>query len=448
MSFPYRDPQFSEYGESLRPLAQSAAVPYGLGTAPHREAMTLGAQPLSVVHIGPCLSRGGAEQQVIDLGRFLNPQRYRLAKCLVLPGGRIDPSVVRDFDCPVEAATPDAIKQATQEHDICLFWGMSVDQFLENDPNRRAACIFLAHGDSWWTQDLVRNSQKSIDHFVAVSEGVRRATCGGVEHSVILNGVDTARLATTQSRRDVRKRLGFQDKDFVIGFVGRFAPEKNVELIIRALALLPRRFKALIVGWGPLKQPLLELSNDLIPNRYAFVSAERYLGDYYQSMDAFSLLSDNEGFALVIIEAMFAGLPIVATKVGAVPEVVEHGINGLTVDGEVREVADAFRKLERHRHWSAGVGREAREYALQHGHASRMARQYEELFDRLLTAKGRSLTGPDRDGTRLALSAPYGLGAPYGLSAESGMSAPYGLETAQACVAPYGLASQQRQAGP
>lgn len=74
--------------------------------------------PLSVVHVGPCLLRGGAEQHLIDLARFPDPERARLTECLVIDGNAIDLAVARDLPCPARAATGEDITRALQTADI------------------------------------------------------------------------------------------------------------------------------------------------------------------------------------------------------------------------------------------------------------------------------------------------------------------------------------------
>ncbi|MCH5375254.1 MAG: glycosyltransferase family 4 protein, partial [Planctomycetes bacterium] len=204
---------------------------------------------------------------------------------------------------------------------------------------------------------------------------------------VILNGIDTARLGQTRSRQQVRASLGFQPDDFVLGYVGRLSPEKRAERVIRATAQLPPNFKALIVGWGALRQEMFELANALIPGRFAFVFADHHLGDYYQSLDALCLLSEFEGFALVVLEAMMCHRPVIATPVGSVPETIIDRVNGVIVDGEVESVCQAARLLREHPDWARALAAEGRRFAEQHGHAWRMARQYEQLFERLWLEK-------------------------------------------------------------
>lgn len=349
---------------------------------------TVGPPPLAITHVGPCMFRGGAEQQLIDLVRFLNPDRAVLRECLVTMPDGIDPQVARDLPCPVRLAGRAEIAQALADSDVVLCWGLQFDQCVDPGIPRRAVTIHIAHGDSSWTRELLLAGRRTVDHAVAVSRRVLESTCAGFPATLILNGIDTARLATTRSRDRVRAEFGYRPEDFVVGFVGRFSPEKQPDLLIRVLAQLPPRFKGLFIGWGAMQPQLLELANELIPNRFAFRFADHHLGDYYQSFDALTLLSLHEGFALVFLEAMFAGLPVVATPVGAVPEVIQSQVNGIIVDGAVESVGGALTQLADHPGWARGLGETAREFAMQHGHARRMAEEYEALFARLVAERG------------------------------------------------------------
>src|SRR5262249_19516626 len=150
---------------------------------------------------------------------------------------------------------------------------------------------------------------------------------------------------------------------FVLGFVGRFSAEKRPQVILEAVAGLPPNFKALLVGWGSLRPALMEQANRLIPGRYAFATASRYLGDYYQAMDAFCLLGTEEGFSLAMLEAMMSGRPVIATPVGAVPEVIVDRVNGLVVSGAPETLRAAAERLHRHPSWALGLAAEGRALA-------------------------------------------------------------------------------------
>ncbi len=317
-------------------MEPASSTAFGEATSPTTRG------PLRVVHVGPCFTRGGAENHAIDLARFLDPSRVRIEKCIVTNPDMLDAAVAADMPAPVELGDEPTIRQAAQEYDVLMFWGMMLDSWLADC--RPPMCVYLAHGDSY--------------------------------------GIDTSRLGQTRSRQQVRTSLGFQPDDFVLGYVGRLSPEKRADRVLRATAKLPRNFKALIVGWGPFRHELFELANDLIPGRFAFVTADRHLGDYYQALDALCLLSEFEGFALVVLEALMCGRPVIATPVGSVPETIIDRVNGLVVDGEVDSVCRAARLLSEYPDWAHGVAAEGRAFAEQHGHAWRMARQYEQLFER------------------------------------------------------------------
>jgi glycosyltransferase involved in cell wall biosynthesis len=341
-------------------------------------------RPLRAVHVGPCFVRGGAEQQVIDLAHFLNPNRVHLQKCIVTMASLVDPRVRDDMPAPVIVGGRNLVRQAANECDVLLFWGMGLDEWLADC--RPRLCVYLAHGDGAWSRNLLAASAGVTDHVIAVSRRVQDQVCRGFPSTVIFNGVNAARLAQSRSRRDVRASLGFTEQDFVLGYVGRFAPEKRVHYLLHAVAELPRHFKALLVGWGELEVELLQLANRLIPGRFAFTTVHDHLGDFYQAIDALCLLSTQEGFALVILEAMMCERPVIATSVGSVPEIIRDRVNGLIVD-DIPSVCQAAQLLQEHPHWARGVAAEAKAYAQQHGHALRMAGQYEDLLEQLWVEK-------------------------------------------------------------
>jgi glycosyltransferase involved in cell wall biosynthesis len=341
--------------------------------------------PLRIVHLGPCFTRGGAEQSFIDLARFLNPARLQVAKCIATQGKLVNPKVVAEMNAPVEVGGVDAVRRACDEHHILVYWGIALDKWLQGWKPKLA--VYLAHGESHWTRDLLVGSTQTVDHAIAVSQRAAERTCQGFPHTVILNGVDSARLAQSRSRSEVRQSLGFRHDDFVLGFVGRLSAEKRPGVLIDAVARLPINFKALLVGKGQMQAELLELANARIPGRFAIVAADSHLGDYYQALDTFCLTSAHEGFALVILEAMMSGRPVIATAVGVAPEILVDHVNGLIIPGDAAALASAAQRLHDFPEWARGLATQGRAFAEQFGHATRMARQYEDLFESLWRQK-------------------------------------------------------------
>jgi glycosyltransferase involved in cell wall biosynthesis len=344
------------------------------------------ARPLRVTHVGQSMVRAGIENWLKGLMRFLDPSRVRIVKCIATAPEEVDPTVTSEMGVPVEVGGADVVQRAARESDVMLCWGpRQLGEWLT--PAMPKLCVVVAHGEGPWTKLIIDGCTPVADHVIAVSRRVEERITTGLPTTVIPNGVDTAHLARTRPASLVRESLGFRSDDFVIGYVGRFSDEKRPHLVAQAVSKLPANFKALFVGWGPLQSRLLDYANRLIPGRYAFVRGVNDVGDYYGAMDAMCLPSEEEGFGLVVLEAMFCDRPVIATPVGCVPELVRDRVNGLVVDGSAESIAAVAMLLHRHPAWARGLAAEGRATAEAYGHARTMARAYENLFLRLWREK-------------------------------------------------------------
>ena len=342
-------------------------------------------KPLRVIHVGQYMFRAGIESWLKTLIRCSDPRRLQFLRCVVT-SKIAEPSVIAEMGIPVEMGGADSVRRAAEDCDVLLCSGpLELGEWLGEI--RPKLCLFVAHGESPWTREILEASAPAFDHVVAVSRRVKKLACNGQPTSVIYNGIDLTHLSRTRSRDEVRKSLGFGRDDFVVGYVGRFSVEKRAHTLIEAVKQLPPPFKVLNVGWGPLQQQLMDLANEQIPGRYAFAKGENHLGDYYQAMDAFCLPSEWEGFGLVLLEAMFSELPVVAGKIGFVPESLRNRVNCVMVNGKPNGLSEALLMLQQYPEWAQGLARQGKEYAEQNGHAARMAQQYAELIERLWLEK-------------------------------------------------------------
>lgn len=176
------------------------------------------------------------------------------------------------------------------------------------------------------------------DHYVAISEnmkevGVNAGITDTGKIDVIYHGIE---LKEYPAQELIRNRVGIKnDGNIIIGTVGRLEPQKAVNVLIQAVALVKNRhphIKLLLVGDGPLREDLENLAGTLnMGNDVIFTGWRPDAGDYIACMDIFSLSSLWEGFGIVLLEAMSLAKPIVATKVGGVPEIVMDGKGGILV---------------------------------------------------------------------------------------------------------------------
>jgi len=154
---------------------------------------------------------------------------------------------------------------------------------------------------------------------------------------VINNAVLPAPNLTLSKLQEYRQQLGLKDADFVIGSVGRVFDEyKRFSDLIRALKILHdqgfKQAKLLIVGSGPDSQMLKHLTAELnLTGKVIFAGYQAEARHFYPLMDVFALASIREAFGLVLVEAMLARVPVIATNVGGMPYVLDQGKAGVLV---------------------------------------------------------------------------------------------------------------------
>ena len=168
---------------------------------------------------------------------------------------------------------------------------------------------------------------------------------------VVPTGIDTAAFAQGDGAR-CRRKFKLPAKAFVVGHVGRLAPEKNLPYLAEAVArFLQGNASAwfLVVGGGPSEEQLREIfKKHGVDSRLVLAGSQtgKSLHDAYAAMDVFAFSSRSETQGLVIAEAMAAGAPVVALKASGVQEVVNHGKNGFLLPPATRP-AEFARQLQR-----------------------------------------------------------------------------------------------------
>jgi glycosyltransferase involved in cell wall biosynthesis len=158
----------------------------------------------------------------------------------------------------------------------------------------------------------------------------------------IPNGIEPDRFQpiTLHNKVASRHRLSLSQDDLVFLFVGRLVPIKNIPLMLEAFAMLhcdKPSYRLLIVGEGESQNSLVAFARKLgLEGSVKFLGAVagNALVDCYHAADIFCISSRYENFSIVVLEAMASSLPVIATRVGFLPSLVEDGKTGLLVDGE------------------------------------------------------------------------------------------------------------------
>ena len=233
------------------------------------------------------------------------------------------------------------------------------------------------------------------DTTIAISQSVRHALLqvGVRDHKlrIIHDGVDSSRFEDPAPQQ-WRQRLGIDEKAPVVGFIGSLIKKKGIEFLLQAgpkiLGQHPScRF--LLVGTGPLQSQLEELAKSLeIQHSVIFAGPQTDIPSILAGMDIFVLPSLQEGLGVSVLEAMAAGKPIVASRVGGLPESVVQGETGFLVKPEnADELAGSLLRLLDDPALCTRLGQAGKERVATHFSSHQMALQYETLYREQLCAK-------------------------------------------------------------
>jgi teichuronic acid biosynthesis glycosyltransferase TuaC len=206
---------------------------------------------------------------------------------------------------------------------------------------------------------LLRLALNKADKIIAVSEALKEAMvrlgiCGEKIH-VIRNGINPKHFHPLP-KQQARQRISIPSDKVLILSVGNLSPNKGMDLLIKALAILvdelpEKNFCLVIVGDGILRPKLEKLTASLDLTKHVYFAGHvphEELLFWYNAADVFCLASAREGTPNVLLESLACGTPVVATRVGGIPEVVTSEFLGLLMNRTERGIADAIcRVLER-----------------------------------------------------------------------------------------------------
>ncbi len=330
-------------------------------------------RPITVMHLISTSGPGGAETACLNLIRGLDQARWRGIAVIPEKGWLYDEvlraggtPIVLDsrglFDLPKYFV---ALARLVRQHKVGLVHGhlfgpsysASLLGFLMKLP---VVCTLHGqvdiHPEDRFKRIKFALLNRGASRIVFVSESLRRFFLGtGLLRpeitAVIPNGVDTARFSRP-SDRSSRVCFGASDDEFLVGAVGNVRPAKGYDVLLRAAALLRARsanYRFVVVGEADseLGLSLRSLSQQLgLTDWFSFPG---YLSDVTSALNAFdvyAITSRSEGFSISTVEAMAAGLPVVATRCGGPEEIVDDGITGILVkNGSPEAVAAGIESL-------------------------------------------------------------------------------------------------------
>jgi glycosyltransferase involved in cell wall biosynthesis len=208
--------------------------------------------------------------------------------------------------------------------------------------------------------------------------------------ALIANGLDTTAVNSRLTVPEAKTRLGIPAESPVVGYAGRLAPIKRLDIFVAAAQEIRNRFpeaRFVIAGDGSEEPALRRAARAAgIEDRFLFLGYRDDVYDVLRAFDVFVLSSDHEGLPIVLLEALCLQVPVVARRVGGIPEVVQHGLSGLLVDSpDPRALAEACIKLCGDENLRMRLAGDGAQRVAEHFSSERAARLTSELYLTLVT---------------------------------------------------------------
>lgn len=207
---------------------------------------------------------------------------------------------------------------------------------------------------------------------------------------VIYNGADIGMPEDVKNEDEIEKtRWGITASEIVAVTVASLTPHKGHSVLLKAIRIVLSEYanvKLLVVGTGPLREKLESDASELkISNNIIFTGLQENVAPLLRIADIFVLAStEREGLPISLIEAMAAGLPVVISDLGGVPEAVEKNLSGILFrPGDEKELADAIKKLLASKPLRIGMGRQGRNVYREKFTVQKMLYALETLYDGL-----------------------------------------------------------------
>ena len=378
--------------------------------------------PATVAYVIPRMSIGGAQTHLLHVLRLLDRRRFTPLLCCLATGRDDDVPLldrVRELRVPIlDATLPDTANSLVRPSSVLqmvrvarefrrrqvqivhsyLFhanWFGTLTARLAGSPvaivSKRSMDTYSRARDRW----ACRVVNRLADCVTAVAGAVRdhvHATehCPLEKIVVIPNGIGAPAAPQGSDRSEA---LHVSEDDRVVGTITRLVWKRGHEELLKAAALIARAepaAKLLVVGDGPLRRSLEEQARSLgLNGGVRFLGAVPQAARLLPHFDVFVLSSVWEGMSNGLLEAMAAGRPVVATRVGGNPEVVVDEESGLLVPPkDPQALADAVLRLLRDRDLARRLGEAARRRIESQFTLEQMVHRMEHLYQDLLARKG------------------------------------------------------------
>jgi glycosyltransferase involved in cell wall biosynthesis len=379
------------------------------------------------IHTLPVISGSGINTFLSMQGMDRNLYEVELA---CAPGGRLIPLVqenhmkVRSFKNMVQPLHP--LKDTLTLLDLTAFFKRNFYHVVHTHNSKAGflgrlaaklagvpVIVHTVHGFAFhdeeplWRQVLFRNLERLGSHWcdkmIFISQpliewALKDHIVGEEKIAKIYSGIQLDQFCPVKSeeKNKIRNKWNLKQKDHVVGIVSKLWEGKGHGVLIEAFKLLKEKntdAKLVIVGEGHLYDELFRMvDTNGLRESVLFTGFQMDVSEIIATFDVAVLPSFFEGMGRVILEAMAMERPVVASRVGGIPDLIEQDVNGLLVrPGDVKELADALEKLLNDKRLARKMGREGRKRIKEQFSAHVMVQSIEKVYRELLSRKGISV---------------------------------------------------------
>lgn len=361
--------------------------------------------PIRLLLVVDSLEVGGAERQVVDLAVALRRKGYEVVVACSVAGDLS--GVLREAGIPVRPLLRRLVKRSLSPAYARRLRGLLRGERFDlahahiyasaaaaalATPGTGVPLVITEHTEATWqtwrARWVSRWVYRRVERIIAVSTPIRRRLVerDGV-HPDLITIVPNAVVATPEARPE-EPTAGPSGRPLV-GVVARLQPEKGVATFLKAAARTAPRFPEahfIVAGDGPLRQELVALAEDLgLRDRVRFLGFRSDASALMASLDVLVVPSLTEGSPLVTLEAMAAGVPVVASAVGGIPDQIRDGKEGLLVPpGDTGAMAEAIAALLRDPARARSLGEAGRRRATSVFSHAVMVRRIEDVYREVL----------------------------------------------------------------
>ena len=366
-----------------------------------REVFSLGDR-VNILYVTLSLDIGGLEILLLEFLKALNRVKFNPSVCVLQEKGELI-TEIRRLGIPVyviskkpgiDYTLPFKLLKLIKDKNIhivhthnstpWLYAGLAVKML------KRVHLVHTKHSNLDARRKRLLKAEsylaKRTDYIIADAQDVfqfmmNKQAIPASKIKVIFNGIDIKKFASL-------KRAENKEGKKTIGIIGRLVPVKDHITLLSAFKIVSQKLNAVelfIIGDGQLKENLIKYCQENgLNEKVKFLGARRDIPELMQQIDSLVLTSLNEGLSITLLEAMAAGLPVIATNVGGNPEIVKDNETGFLVPPKnPKLLAEKIITLLSDQKLANGMAEKGRKRAKEYFSIEKMVRSYEQLYDAL-----------------------------------------------------------------